>query len=154
MSYRFEADFGGRILTGYASNMRGKEFERSMCHQFSTRNDSLSDSRCIVLVPGQQITKEGLYGPASTMDRSVIYPCSRYRCRLPCPCSTCQHLPCSNEEQLQDHQKFHIVFHTNCKYCQQLIHIFPKFNFFFLNRQKQKKRNGYCAVRLHRTQSS
>ena len=140
MSFTFEADFGVRKLTAYGMNIGKKESERRMCHEFSVQNENQDGSRSIMVVPGKNITKEWLFGPASNMDRSIIYPCYRYRCRLPCPCITCQHLSFLNVEvQFQDHQKYHIAFHISCKFCQQLIEIFPKFNFFFMNREKPKK---------------
>ena len=139
MSFTFEADFGVRKLTAYGINITKKESERGMCHEFSVKGENKDGNRSIKVVPGKYITTEWLFGPASNMDRSVIYSCSRYRCQLPCPCITCQHLSFLNvEEQFQDHQKFHIAFHTSCMFCKQLIQIFPRFNFIFMNREKQK----------------
>ena len=138
MSFTFEADFGVRKLTAYGINIRKKQSERE-CHEFSIKSENKDGNRSVQVIPGKYITTEWLFGPASNMDRSMIYSCSHYRCKLPCPCISCQHLSFLNvEEQFQDHQKFHIAFHTSCKFCQQLIKNFPNFNFIFMNREKQK----------------
>ena len=160
MSFAYEADFGQRHLFGYGTKIsKYKNSEINMCHFFSIKNKKDDGSRCIELVPGKHISEKWLFGPASNLHKSIIYPCSRYRCQIPCPCmDCCQQLPscqasliseCTCKrciDQFDDHMNFHVVLHRNCKYCEQLLQVFPRFNFFLMNREKQKKRSGLRIV--------
>ena len=156
MSFDYEADFGQRHLFGYGKNIKKYENgELKLCHIFTLKIKKNDEPRCIKLAPGEHISEKWLFGPASNLQKSIIYPCSRYRCQLPCPCMDCCQQPPSCEsslnsdctckrciEQFDDHMNFHIALHSNCKYCEQLLQVFPQFNFFFMNREKQKKRTG------------
>ena len=138
MSFAYEADFGQRHLFGYGTKIsKYKNSEINMCHFFSIKNKKDDGSRCIELVPGKHISEKWLFGPASNLHKSIIYPCSRYRCQIPCPCmDCCQQLPscqasliseCTCKrciDQFDDHMNFHVVLHRNCKYCEQLLQVF------------------------------
>jgi len=162
MSFKYKADFGQKRLVGfgdkktvYDGNQIKIENDTKMCHLFALKVKDNSEAKGIVdLVAGEAITEEWLFGPASTLDKSVVYPCSRYRCRVPCPCKVCAKLPsCKVQakqfcncisciESLEDHRHFHATFHHGCKYCDQLLEIFPCLNFFFLNTDPKKKCSG------------
>ena len=159
MSFAYEADFGQRHLFGYGTKIsKYKNSEINMCHFFSIKNKKDDGSRCIELVPGKHISEKWLFRPASNLHKSIIHPCSRFRCQIPCPCMDCcqpqEHPPCESSsnksdchckrciEQFNDHMNFHLALHSKCKYCEQLMQVFPNFNFFFMNREVQRKRSG------------
>ena len=113
------------------------------------------ESHEIEVNPGEAVQEKWLFGPASIMDKSVIYPCfvivasyhvhvefassspllimCEYPDRICCNCVKCIAL-------FNDHGHFHATFHYGCKYCDQLLDIFPSFNFFFLNTEKKNFR--------------
>ena len=96
------------------------------------------------LVAGNYAT-ESLHGPASSLsEKSIIYPCDRFRCRVNCPCRLCgAKLPYCNEakdnktcgdcsdccQDYQDHLIFHRVLHIQCKFCHNVFEHIPSMNF-------------------------
>jgi uncharacterized C2H2 Zn-finger protein len=122
-----------------------------MCHSFSINcvSENEGAERSVKLVAGKIETRKWLHGPACALDKTVMYPCNRYRCRVPCPCKICNKHPpsctvkascnCSDcKEQFEDHKKFHAACHNDCKFCIQLLQMFPAFNFFFMNSEGKK----------------
>ena len=150
MSIKFSADFAEDTLAGRCTKKLRSSKEKRLCHQFSLDCKAAAPSSKIEVLPGKVVGEDWLFGPASLLDsRSVIYPCSRFRCSIPCPCLDCQKSspsPCQAQaldksscscndcaDRFQDHNNFHRTFHKDCKYCIQLIELFPNFNFWFLN---------------------
>ena len=162
MTFNYQADFGQKLLVGFGKKKtmwKDIDNETKMCHLFSLKVKENSKTEGIVdLVAGESITKEWLFGPSSTRDKTVIYPCYRYRCRVPCPCKVCaKQLSCEVQakqfckcisciENFEDHSRFHATFHHSCKYCDQILEIFPFFNFFFLNTEKKKTPSGESST--------
>ena len=156
MSISYEVDFTEDILA-----CRGVKLPRNLmklkdCHIFTMVNDHVHSAK-LNLLPGHLVKKDWLFGPACEMDRKVIYPCSRYRCSVPCPCSSCLKLPtlpcktiascCSCgicNKKFEEHTQFHGTFHFDCKFCYNLVHCLPVFNFWFLNHSKTKRAVRYC----------
>ena len=76
------------------------------CHEFSISSDPVCDWELVhkdhtVEVPlvansltyqmsDPKTAKPSLYGPASKMDRKIIYPCNIFHCRIECSCRLCQ----------------------------------------------------------------
>ena len=93
------------------------------------------------------------YGPAADLKtRRVIYPCTYFKCIIPCPCQICfRKLPkcrvgatqpcyCVDcQKTFENHNDFHGVFHFGCKFCFQLTRIFPVFNFIFLPKERDSE---------------
>ena len=150
MSFKFEVNFENDHIQAEAHNCRSNQKEKALCHEFEIAN--VKDQNSITVLPGK-VCENFLFGPACELiTKSVIYPCNRYRCRVPCPCQSCRKLPESScgkpgcacagcKAQFSDHQQFHRVLHVGCPFCSQLIHAFPFFNFWFLNSSKRL----YCA---------
>jgi hypothetical protein len=153
MAYTYHVDFSLKHITGVRNmtlkiNARAKKNEEATkkCYEFSAPNvDNDYDSPEIVPVgPVKARSAPWLYGPACSLaTRGVIYPCSRYRCCIPCPCRFCKKSPrtcqardsCNCEECLSkfsDHKNFHQAFHQLCEFCCQVVQCFPAFNFFYL----------------------
>jgi hypothetical protein len=120
------------------------------CHQFSFKENPQQGATSVEIVPGKAIESEWLYGAATMLEtRTVVYPCVRFKCSVPCPCLLCQKVHpkcrvpvsqgCSCEDCLKhfhDHNLFHRTFKFGCKSCYQLIQVFPFFNFFFMEKWK------------------
>lgn len=143
MSIKYDVDFANDLLRGYGSNITNKDNERKLCHSFTIQHSEADESAAVKLLPGNIVEIESLFGPATNLaTRAIIYPCSRYRCRIPCPCFVCQNQPSSQDSTMtnksnivfEDHSKFHKALHLKCKYCYQLVDVIPHFNFWFLNK--------------------
>ena len=66
--------------------------EDKKCYRFSlgrVENAAYVDGG-VKLVAGEYVEHGGLSGPASKLDRTMVYPCVRLRCQVPCPCATCR----------------------------------------------------------------
>ena len=71
-------------------------------------------------------------GPASNMNRTICYPCNKFKCRVGCYCVGCRKKrgetdPESNDDalkELEDHTFHQKSFYLECKYCQELFKIF------------------------------
>ena len=151
MSIVFGTDWDKDILIGRGEKVSKNKEEQKMCHEFSILNPGNPATSVVKVLPGK-IMKDCLFGPASTRERVLLYPCSRYRCRIPCPCQSCcrrrlavaskcnrRSSSCSCNECIElftDHATFHRLFHFDCKYCDNLVKCFPVFNFWFLNNVK------------------
>ena len=149
MSIKFLADFEEDTLAGRCTIKTRRWKEKSLCHKFSLNVKAAAQSSKIEVLPGKVCNENWLFGPATLLgSRSVIYPCSRFRCSIPCPCQDCQKLcspsPCQAPvnsscscsdcaQRFKDHSRFHRTFHKDCKFCIQLLELFPNFNFWFLN---------------------
>ena len=84
------------------------------------------------------------------LQKTIIYPCSRFKCAIPCPCMLCakKHPTCrvpstkscscqDCSSQFADHKSYHAVFHYGCRSCFQLIKSIPNLNYFFLDIEKK-----------------
>ena len=72
MITRYEANFRQKILLGYGKNVEEK-FNRNHCHIFSLKQKSDIKSHEVDITPGEAEQDVWLFGPASVMDKSVIY---------------------------------------------------------------------------------
>ena len=145
MSIKFLTDFAEDTLAGKCTKKTRRSQGQSLCHKFSLNDKEAAQSSKVEVLPGKVYSEDWLFGPASLLvSRSVIYPCSRFRCSIPCPCQDCQKLcspspcqalapvnsPCNCcdcARRFKDHSLFHRTFHTFCKFCIQLVELFPNF---------------------------
>ena len=148
----FEVNFGLNLIIGFGVKISDDSVVTERCHKFSIVDEKKPASSQYQLMSGKGISKKWLYGYAMSLDRkTVIYPCSRFRCSIPCPCLLCAkqhprcHVPglmgcgCSDcIKYFNDHTVFHATFHIECKSCSQLLTMLPTFNFFFLNTERPK----------------
>ena len=112
------------------------------CHKFTLQSDTDGgdeDPSSAKLIAGEYGSPGGLSGPASKLDRTIIYPCELKRCEVPCPCALCKKSPlhCENLQSdscdncteclkdFENHMKFHRVTHVPCKFCMQFLSVFP-----------------------------
>ena len=156
MAPTYEVKFGVNLITGQGYQIEESNASKKKCYEFLLSEEDNLVPNSTKLVPKRNMKAEWLCGPAVTLkDRQVIYPCTRFRCVVPCPCLLCRKQnpccsiprsqPCSCMDcvnHFRDHSKFHGTFHFGCKSCSQIVEICPAFNFFFLNKKKEKKPSG------------
>ena len=158
---RFDAIFPVKVsfqqLSLRGPCLRGQE---EQCHEFTVgektyyscnestlgdRNFYYSPAVVIVRLVAVNYANENLHGPASSLkDKSIMYPCDRFKCRVSCPCRLCKvKLPycngakdnktcgdCSDcRQDYQDHLIFHRVLHIQCKFCHNVFEHIPNMNF-------------------------
>ena len=126
MSVTYRVDFLKRRIRG-----KGFDIEKSIqkCHKFKyieSEDQEVLEIKSVPLdslyvYPGKTVTVPHIYGPASCIQtKSLIYPCTRFRCSVLCPCLVCQHhsFQCSDPskedcecsecvKKFQDHDLFH-----------------------------------------------
>ena len=166
MSFKYELLFDQDIIMGSAKKMSDIHEERK-CYKFSLGESGETKIK-IRLLSEEVVNGDWIHGPACLFNRKIIYPCSRFRCLIPCPCKIChgviQIISCkvdSNEsctcldcvDQYQDHSKYHRAYHTDCKFCNNIIHIFPTFNYWFLNKNIRMLLQG-CQSREQENKST
>ena len=156
MSIIYAANWNVDTILVRGVRVRHNNEIKRLCHEFSLKYPVGSFSATNVqLMPGKVIETKSLYGPgpACTLDtKIVIYPCNRYKCKIPCPCLICRKLRVSSAcqvqldqscgcdgciEHFQDHSLYHRTFHFGCKFCANLVMALPRFNFWFLNQAKR-----------------
>ena len=160
MTHKFTLDFGGNWLKCEGVDISEASFQKKRCHEFALKDEGVLflTPGLVHLVTGKSMKIPWLFGPATRRDnRTVIYPCSRYRCSLPCPCLLCRRgktprcrvtstQPCDCTDctdHFLDHNRFHGIYHFGCKYCFQLIQNFPNLKFnLFRNIQKLEHPGG------------
>jgi hypothetical protein len=150
MYHKVEIDFGLNLIKAKSYTVENGTF-RKKCHKYTLvkKVNNLPDA--IQLEPEKILKVPWLFGPATELaTRKIIYPCSRFKCSIPCPCMLCAQKhptcrvpsskPCCCHDcktQFDDHSTFHAAFHHGCKYCYQLVKKIPNFNFFCLDTQKK-----------------
>ena len=155
MTITFDTNFMQNLIRGKGSSHLKSDDEK--CHIFSLNDNTIFKPSSVELVPGKSVKTSWLYGPAMDLkSRKMIYPCSRYKCSIPCPCLLCskQHpkcrVPSSNNccscedciKHFEDHSSFHGSFHYGCRSCFQIVQKIPNFNFFFLSPEMKSREKG------------
>lgn len=79
------------------------------------------------------ISTSNMFGPASLLNRVVVYPCSRYKCKVCCSCKICRQKYQENvkqeTDQMEEHKIYHKAWHVECVFCNELFRIVPAFKF-------------------------
>ena len=65
------------------------------CHEFEATDDievcyGGGKEFVVRLVAHELVKSDKLYGPASLRDKTLIYPCEEFKCRIRCPCTMCR----------------------------------------------------------------
>ena len=171
---RYEASFseglqpllegGLRTDPGFKGSLYDKEITH---HEFSIKEviKNKHHEANITLVTGKYA--EGmLWGPASSLkSKTLLYPCSSWKCRLPCPCNICREKTslCKNHEhehspgggcaecqdELWEHFVFHRAEHISCKYCRQVASFLPYKRFILWKVRGYGPESWRVAVTLH-----
>ena len=142
-------DFCQNVLW-YACRTVETKDASSKCYNFSIISDHPCDPERVELEPYKLIDQPWLYGPATDLKmKTIIYPCERFRCLIPCPCLLCEkkNPACSSQGKCScdecklyrhDHQNFHATFHFGCVSCEDIIRVIPNFNFSTLDKAKKE----------------
>ena len=116
--------------------------DESSCHEFrmSEIEGQTKDMQDEVPLVAYKCPDGHLYGPASCKTtKSIMYTCSRFKCRIYCPCKICR---CSGASHCQetnstcsdcssckldfaDHTRFHKTMHMQCKFCRNFAMCIP-----------------------------
>ena len=127
---------------------------RQKCYEYVIKDRNSATSENVQIVPIQYRKDQWLYGPATLLSsRQIIYPCSRFKCLVPCPCLICdkkhprcragQSCDCDDcKSHFQNHTSYHSCFHFGCKSCNNIVMTIPFFNFFFLDKQRKTTNKG------------
>ena len=159
MHHKVEIDFGLSLLKARGFTVENGNFGEK-CHKYKLVKDVEKNPDAIQVEPVKIIRVPWLFGPATELvTRQIIYPCSRSKCSLPCPCMICakKHPTCrvpsstgcsclDCRTQFADHSRYHAAYHHGCKSCHQLVKIIPHFNFFALDTQKKLDQDGCSLV--------
>ena len=161
MAYSYCLNYQQNLITGQRSGsgifrgrnkLRGKSTK--MCYDFTINDSGELTPNDVPLMAIKQREQAWLFGPATRLaTRSIIYPCSKGRCSLPCPCLLChnkQHPRCrvasdkscvcqDCKEHFANHESYHSVFHYGCKQCHQIVKIIPNCNFTILNLNQNQR---------------
>ena len=158
MAHKFSLHFkhswiirrGPKLITlGIGRVKSNKHPGTRKCYEYVIKNPDQSTPEYVQLAPVRQSQIPWLYGPATLLStRSVVYPCVRGKCVLPCPCRICRkaHPRCREGKScscaecklfFEDHTNFHGCFHHGCKSCFNIISALPHFNFFFLDKNRK-----------------
>ena len=100
MTLYVELDFCQNVV-GYACRTVETKEAQFKCYNFAIISDQPCDPKCVELEPVKLSTEPWLYGPATDLKtRTIIYPCSRFKCLIPCPCLICEKKnPSSNSKK-------------------------------------------------------
>ena len=139
-------------LVGHSQNSKRNE-DLENCHEFSvcdvkcdmSKMKYFSTNAAEVSLAARAYSQNALHGPASLREsRVIVYPCKKFRCRVPCPCHKCRvkvnH--CEKTENNEtcgdctecradynDHLLFHRAVHLSCKFCTNISQHIPNFKF-------------------------
>ena len=107
------------VLRGFISKRVKPDPLDTSCHVFKATSDvevvGLEPKEFHVkLVAGEVMEQENLYGPASLRDKTLIYPCTLFKCRVGCSCKMCRN-KLTKCEDFKDHEAFHKANHTMCQ---------------------------------------
>ena len=162
MSHKFFLEFNrswitrkgpNLVPTGFGPKVKGS-FDMRKCYSYVIKDRNEITPECIQLVPVDHHQYPWLFGPATLLsNRSIVYPCSRGKCALPCPCLLCdkKHPKCRAGQScdcqdcrlnFEDHSNYHACRHTGCRFCHSILTFLPHFNFFFLDKSKKICNNG------------
>jgi hypothetical protein len=103
------------------------------CHEFEATDDIKvcyggGKEFVVRLVAHELVKSDKLYGPASLRDKTLIYPCEEFKCRISCPCTMCRN-KMRYCEDFEDHETFHRANHTNCRFCENLERCIPHYDY-------------------------
>ena len=103
------------------------------CHIFKATGDVVvtrydEEEFQVKLIACKAVANESLYGPASLRDKTLVYPCEFFKCRVGCPCKMCRN-KLSRCEDFKDHEAYHKANHTMCQFCANLESVIPHFHY-------------------------
>ena len=161
MTHTFSLNFETSRIC--ASRVRGpRQCKKAVpkCYEFFTGDLEDKTAENIPIVALKRRYLPWLFSPATSLStRSIIYPCTKNKCSLPCVCFICQKSPptcrvpaseachCQDcQGHFEDHRLYHAAYHMDCKFCAQLVQAMPQLNFYFLFNSSEKLRNNNISL--------
>jgi len=142
------------LVIGNIRDKRYEGFHETRCFEFSVArvdvDKTVNVEHCLAAVEvtlvAEKFPESSLHGPASLLkNRTLIYPCCQFKCRLGCACQLCRKkiyicLKAPNKETCDedcadcradcyDHMLFHRALHLSCKFCSSLLDHIPHYSF-------------------------
>ena len=157
MAHKFSLSFKKSWITRRGPNLVSKfhpGLGRQKCYEYAIRNRKSATHEDVEIAPIQYRRDKWLYGPATLLSsRQIVYPCSRSRCVVPCPCLICgkKHPRCRAGQScgcddcrlhFENHTSFHSCFHFGCRSCNNIVRTIPFFNYFFLDKSRKTTNKG------------
>ena len=148
MTHTFSLNFEKSIISAsrvHGSRKRCNKYAHK-CFEFDIKDLKSETKENVPIVPVRRRRVPWLFGPASSLvTKSIIYPCTKHRCSLPCGCFICQKTPltCSDPGSeaghsekcrchFDDHKLYHAAYHQGCKFCDQMVQAMPRLNFYYI----------------------
>ena len=136
MSHEFNLNFktswitriGFKLVPDAVNSFRQKSNPvMRKCYEFEFLNWKERCPEKVQVAPIELKKNKWLFGPATKLSiRSIVYPCSREKCALPCPCLICHkkhpHCRAVNDCDCEECKLFN-VDHDNYHGCLGSVHI-------------------------------
>ena len=169
MAHKFNADFKKSWITRRGPKLILSPFSSARetfhpgtrkCYEFVFLNWKQRSPEEVTLAPVKQHHCGWLFGPASKLStRTIVYPCSRGKCSLPCPCLICQKkspvcrtgAKCDCEECTlyeDDHINYHGCFHLNCQSCTRLVKTDQTVDFSIFDKNRKPRNRGIYSEEI------
>ena len=119
------------------------------CYKYVIKDTADVNPDIVQLAPVRHHQHAWLFGPATKLStRSIIYPCNRGKCEVPCACLLCQKKyqkcragpSCGCQEcklYYENHSDYHGCLHIGCKSCFNIMSVLPHFDFHFLDKTRK-----------------
>jgi uncharacterized C2H2 Zn-finger protein len=163
MSHKFNMDFkkswitrrGPKLILSACSSASDHFHPGTKkCYEFLFLNWKDRSPEKIQVTPVKLHHHKWLFGPATKLStRSIVYPCSRGKCSLPCPCLICQKklpvckvgpecdcMECSLYKE--DHKNYHGCLHLDCNSCDSLVKSEPNLKFSLFDKNRKPPNRG------------
>merc|ERR1719318_333669 len=90
MTDNFLLHFQDNALVGHGDKL-DKRANQNCCLFSVKENPKNSLLPNVQMEPVSYVKEEWLHGPATCLSsRQIIYPCTKFRCSIPCPCLICR----------------------------------------------------------------
>jgi uncharacterized C2H2 Zn-finger protein len=137
------AKLEGFVKTGKVHPGTGK------CYEYVIKDIEEANPESVQVAPVHHRRQPWLFGPATRLSsRSIVYPCNRGKCSVPCPCLLCRkkHPRCRAGQScgckecklyFENHSNYHGCLHIGCKSCCNITSVLPHFDFHFLDKNRK-----------------
>ena len=168
MAHKFCINFKQSWITRRGARVEGPGFDRSYkvhpggrkCYEYVIKDNEDINADDVQIAPVLHHKKPWLFGPATKLStRSIIYPCNRGACAVPCACLVClKKFPrcragpsCGCQECklfFENHSDYHGCLHIGCKSCFNITSVLPQFDFHFLDKTRKHTSSSVWFVEL------
>ena len=157
MAHKFFLNLKQSWITRRGARVEGPGFNKTYkvhpgtrkCYKYVIKDTADVNPDIVQLAPVRHHQHAWLFGPATKLSsRSIIYPCNRGKCEVPCMCLLCQKQyqkcrvgpSCGCQEcklYFENHSDYHWCLHIGCKSCFNIMSVLPHFDFHFLDKTRK-----------------